>query len=113
MTYTIKKIHHDAKVPHRQTSGSAGYDLYTCTSGKIAPETTIFIHTGILLEVPYLTLILPRSGLASKHLIDVSGEYIPPNTLQEIVVCVTNYGKEEFIYNVNDRIAQMVFTFCN
>lgn len=113
MTYTIQKIHHEAKLPHRQTSGSAGYDLYTCTSGKIAPQTTSFIHTGILLEVPYFTLILPRSGLASKHLIDVSGVYIPPNTTQEIVVCVTNYDEDEFIYEVNDRIAQMVFTYCD
>ena len=70
------------------------------------------IPTGLFIELPegYEAQIRPRSGLAAKHGITVTNA---PGTIDadyrgEICVLLVNLGREPFIINPGERIAQMV-----
>lgn len=110
----ILKIHEDALVPERQTSGSAGYDLYSyCPEGiEIPPLTPIYIPTGIKFEIPpsYDIEIRPRSGLSTKNMLFLPNS---PGTIDsdyrgEIMVCMVNFSKISFMIEHNMRIAQII-----
>ena len=65
-TLQILKLDPEAKLPVRQTSGSAGYDLYSLTDGIIETQSRLLIPTGIAIKLPANTvgLIKSRSGLS-------------------------------------------------
>lgn len=67
----IKKLSEKAIVPQYGSELAAGADLYAVIDGgkmEIAPSETVFVKTGIALEIPvgYAGLVYARSGLASK-----------------------------------------------
>lgn len=64
----VKKLHPDAKLPERQTSGSAGYDLYSLNSGIVPTRSRLIVKTGIAIKLPPNTCgtIMSRSGLSVK-----------------------------------------------
>ena len=79
---------------------------------KIAPNSSALIPTGISLAISkdLEIQIRPRSGLAVKSKISVLNT---PGTIDsdyrgEIKIILFNHGKDEFVVNNNDRIAQMV-----
>ena len=68
--------------------------------------------TGIIIEIPlgFEGQIRPRSGLAAKSSISVLNT---PGTIDsdyrgELKIILFNHGKDEFIVNDEDRVAQMV-----
>ena len=70
------------------------------------------IPTGLYIELPegYEAQIRPRSGLAAKHGVTVTNA---PGTIDadyrgEICVLLVNLGREPFVINPGERIAQMV-----
>lgn len=69
MHIRVKKLDPSAKLPTRGTSNSAGYDLYALEEVEVKPGETVFIHTGLAMEIPegYFGAIYARSGLACKH----------------------------------------------
>lgn len=69
MHIRVKKLDPNAKLPTRGTSNSAGYDLYALDKIEVKPGETVFIHTGLAMEIPegYFGAIYARSGLACKH----------------------------------------------
>ena len=110
----FKRLNHNAKVPNYKTDGSSGMDLMACIEDQIliAPQTSKLIPTGIAIAIPEDTevQIRPRSGLAAKSNISVLNT---PGTIDsdyrgELKVILFNHGKDEFIVNNEDRIAQMV-----
>jgi len=110
----FKKLHKDAIMPHYGSKLAAGADLHAFLENPItikSGEHTL-IKTGISIELPdhLLADIRPRSGLAYKHGITVLNT---PGTIDsdyrgDVGVILINHGKEDFIVNPNDRIAQMV-----
>ena len=99
-------------LPQYATSGSAGVDLRAAEHYVIKPFERALISTGIKLAIAkgFEMQIRPRSGLALKH-----GIILPnaPGTIDadyrgEVKVILMNLGREDFIINVGDRIAQMV-----
>jgi dUTP pyrophosphatase len=81
---------------------------------NIRPQESALIPTGITIAIPEDTeiQIRPRSGLAAKSNISVLNT---PGTIDsdyrgEIKIILFNHGKEEFIINNNDRVAQMILT---
>ena len=79
---------------------------------KIKSQESTLIPTGISVAIPQDTeiQIRPRSGLAAKSNISVLNT---PGTIDsdyrgEIKIILFNHGKEDFVVNNNDRIAQMV-----
>ncbi len=112
----VKKLDPDVKLPSYKTAGSSGMDLMAFIKNpiKIKSGESHLIPTGISIAFPdnLEMQIRPRSGLAIKNNISVLNT---PGTIDsdyrgELKVILFNHGKEEFIINNNDRIAQMVLT---
>ena len=110
----IKKLNSKVQLPKYKTDGSSGMDLmaFIENSINIKPQRSALIPTGISIAIPEDTevQIRPRSGLAAKSSISVLNT---PGTIDsdyrgEIKIILFNHGKEEFVINNNDRIAQMI-----
>lgn len=101
--------------PQYATPGSAGLDLRACIEAPvhIHPGETILVPSGIALHLanPGLAaMILPRSGLGHKHGIVLGNlvGLIDSDYQGEILVSTWNRGKEVFVLNPMDRLAQLV-----
>ena len=101
--------------PQYATPGSAGLDLRACIEApvKLHPGETQLISTGIAIHLNdpgMAAMILPRSGLGHKHGIVLGNlvGLIDSDYQGEIMVSTWNRGKEAFVINPLDRIAQLV-----
>ena len=112
----IKKLNPEAKLPSYKTQGSSGMDLMALVDDKtiVKPNSSELIPTGLSIAVPedLEIQIRPRSGLAAKHSISVLNT---PGTIDsdyrgEIKIILFNHGKNNFLINNKDRIAQMILT---
>ena len=101
-------------IPAYATPSSAGVDLraYLPEPMVLSPGERALIPTGLFMELPegYEAQIRPRSGLAYKHGITVLNS---PGTIDadyrgEIKVLLVNLGKEVFVIESGERVAQMV-----
>ena len=110
----IKKLNSKVQLPKYKTDGSSGMDLmaFVDNSINIKPQQSFLIPTGISIAIPEDTevQIRPRSGLAAKSSISVLNT---PGTIDsdyrgEIKIILFNHGKENFVINNYDRIAQMI-----
>ena len=112
----IKKLNPKVELPQYKTDGSSGLDLMAFIDKPInlPPKESVLVPTGISVAISddLEIQIRPRSGLAAKFNISVLNT---PGTIDsdyrgEIKVILFNHGKDEFIINNKDRIAQMVLT---
>ena len=112
----IKKLNPDVVLPAYKTNGASGMDLMAFINKpiKIAPNSSYLVPTGLSMAFSedYEVQIRPRSGLAAKNKITVLNT---PGTIDsdyrgEIKIILFNHGKEEFIINNKDRVAQMILT---
>ena len=104
-----------ARVPEYATPLSSGVDLCAHLDAPftLSPLDRALISTGIHISIPegYEAEIRPRSGIANKFgvtLVNTPGT-IDADYRGEIKVLLINLGKEPFVINRGDRIAQMVF----
>jgi len=114
-TILNEKLRNIKYKPKYMTSHSSGVDLISSSEKVIIikPMEIMLVPTGIAVSIPpgFEAQIRPRSGLALKKGISIPNS---PGTIDadyrgEIKVILINLGKEEFIINFGDRIAQMVF----
>ena len=110
----IKKLSPDVELPVYKTGGASGMDLMAFIREpiKIAPNNSYLVPTGLSVAFSrdYELQIRPRSGLAAKNNITVLNT---PGTIDsdyrgEIKIILFNHGKEDFLINNKDRVAQMV-----
>ena len=110
----IKKTNKEVITPKYKTDGSSGVDLSAFLEKKVVikPNSSELIPTGLQVAIPeeLEIQIRPRSGLAAKESIGVLNS---PGTIDsdyrgELKIILFNHGKEDFIINNGDRIAQMV-----
>ena len=110
----IKKLDPNVEMPEYKTSGSSGVDLMANLNEKITLKSgeSCIVPTGLSIYIPKdcEVQIRPRSGLAAKSQIPVLDT---PGTIDsdyrgELKIILFNHGKNEFIINNKDRIAQMV-----
>ena len=110
----IKKTNKEVITPKYKTDGSSGVDLSAFLEKKVVikPNSSELIPTGLQVAIPeeLEIQIRPRSGLAVKESIGVLNS---PGTIDsdyrgELKIILFNHGKEDFIINNGDRIAQMV-----
>lgn len=115
-TVKIKKLNSDATLPKYGTPYSAGADLYACEGRaiEIAPHESVFIHTGVAIELPEGTvgLVYARSGLACKRGIAPSNKVgvIDSDYRGEIIVSLHNHSDISVTISDKERIAQLVVT---
>ena len=110
----IKKLSSSVSIPKYETPGSSGMDIAAHIENNIIinPGEKALVPTGFSIAIPkgYEVQIRPRSGLAAKKNITVLNT---PGTIDadyrgEIKVILINLGKEKFIIENGERIAQMV-----
>lgn len=110
------KILNTSNKIYKQTLFSAGYDIYANENVKINSHEYKLIKTGLYLQIQngYEGQIRSRSGLAYKHGIIVlnSPGTIDSDYTGEIQVLLYNVSNESYTININDRIAQIVFSKC-
>lgn len=101
-------------LPEYQTDGAAGMDIRAGITESIVIEKGGFaaVPTNLQVEIPhgYEIQVRARSGLAFKNGIGILNA---PGTIDEdyrgeIKVILFNFGKEDFIINPGDRIAQLI-----
>lgn len=118
MSDTIKviKLHPQAKLPTYGSAEAAGADLYACLDAAVTvePGDTVWIPTGIALEVPKgcAGLIYARSGMAVKRNLAPANKVgvIDSDYRGEIKVVLLNHGKAAQTIEPGERIAQFVIT---
>jgi len=112
----IKKLNPDVELPVYKTSGASGMDLMAFIQEPIiiSPNSSYLVPTGLSMAFSedYEVQIRPRSGLAAKKSVTVLNT---PGTIDsdyrgEIKIILFNHGKEDFIINNKDRVAQMILT---
>ena len=112
----VKKLREGATLPTYGTPYAAGADLYAGIEGKItiAPGETVFVPTGIAMEVPEhcAGLIYARSGLACKRGLAPANKVgvVDSDYRGEIIVALHNHGDQPQTVANGERIAQMVIT---
>ena len=112
----IKKLDPAVELPAYKTEGASGMDLMALLNKPInlKPNFSCLVPTGIAVAFSsdFEIQIRPRSGLAAKNSISVLNT---PGTIDsdyrgEIKVILFNHGKNDFLINNKDRIAQMILT---
>lgn len=114
-TLSVKRLTDTARLPERQTDGSAGYDLFADIEElTLQPGEIRRIPTGIVIaigDVRAAAFIYARSGIASKFGVCPANcvGVIDSDYRGEIQVPLMNHGKEPFVIRRGDRIAQLLF----
>ena len=112
----VKRLKPNAILPTYGSAEAAGADLYACLSEPvtIAPGQTMFIPTGIAMEIPrgYAGLAYARSGLACKQDLAPANKVgvIDSDYRGEFMIALHNHGREVRTVSHGDRIAQLVIT---
>ncbi len=103
-------------LPAYATDGAAGLDLRAILDGALTlnPGDTTLLKTGLAIHIadPNLAaVILPRSGLGHKNGIVLGNlvGLIDSDYQGELMVSCWNRGREPFVVNPGERIAQLVF----
>ncbi len=102
-------------LPAYATNGSAGMDLRACLDVPLVlePGRAELVPTGLAIYVEdpgYAAVILPRSGLGHKHGVVLGNlvGLIDSDYQGQLMVSCWNRGREPFIMNPGERIAQLV-----
>tara|TARA_B100001057_G_scaffold428792_1_gene454507 strand:- start:252 stop:707 length:456 start_codon:yes stop_codon:yes gene_type:complete len=108
-------INESIPLPQYETNGSAGMDLRACIEKELILKSSctkmIPIGFAMYLEDPGLAaLVVPRSGLGSKHGIVLGNlvGLIDSDYQGELMVPAWNRSNEDFVIRPGDRIAQMI-----
>ena len=112
----VKLLRQGAKLPTYGSAEAAGADLYACLDQPITvePGATVFVPTGISLEVPRhcAGLVYARSGMACKRGLAPANKVgvVDSDYRGEIFVVLHNHGNQPQTIENGDRIAQFVIT---
>ena len=87
-------------------------DLCAVEETTLDPGVPRLVPTGLTVEIPpgYEAQVRPRSGLALKHSITMPNApgTIDPGYRGELRVILLNLGREPYVVQAGDRIAQMI-----
>jgi dUTP pyrophosphatase len=104
-----------SQMPAYATPGSAGLDLRACLAEPLTlkPGDSALVPSGIAIHVADPTLaaiIIPRSGLGHKHGIVLGNlvGLVDSDYQGQVFVSCWNRGREPFVVNPMERIAQLV-----
>ena len=112
----VKKLRENAILPTYGSVDAAGADLYACLDADavIEPGKTVFIPTGLAMEIPrgYAGLIYARSGLACKRDLAPANKVgvIDSDYRGEFMVALHHHGQETQVVCHGERVAQLVIT---
>lgn len=103
------------QMPAYATGGSAGLDLRACLDEPLTlrPGDSALVPTGLAIHVAdpaYAAVIIPRSGLGHKHGIVLGNlvGLIDSDYQGQVFVSCWNRGRDTFVVNPMERVAQLV-----
>ena len=111
---SVKKLREKAVIPTYGSAEAAGADLYACLDAPvmIAPGETVFVPTGIAMEVPKgcAGLVFARSSLGAKRGLAPANKVgvIDSDYRGEFFVALHNHGKLTQEIAHGERIAQLL-----
>src|SRR5437764_14973970 len=113
MRLRFKKLDPDAKLPAHAHPGDAGLDLSAAVEIEVGPGERALVPTGVAVAIPegHAGLVLPRSGLASRHGLTLANApgLIDAGYRGEVTCAVVNLDRSVPVRIVRgDRIAQLV-----
>jgi dUTP pyrophosphatase len=113
VTLPFKRLDPDAVLPTRAHPGDAGLDLRSAVDVEVAPGERALVPTGVAVAIPdgHAGLVLPRSGLASKHGLTMANApgLIDAGYRGEVICAVVNLDLTTPVkIGRGDRIAQLV-----
>jgi dUTP diphosphatase len=114
--FRVSEDFNDLPLPSYMTEGSAGMDLCAAVQEPVVinPTASALVPTNLKIELPpgFEAQIRPRSGLAfrNKIILPNSPGTIDSDYRGEIKIIMMNLGREPFVVNRGDRIAQMVIS---
>ena len=112
----VKKLSPQAILPTYGSAGAAAADLYACleTPVTIQPGQTVFIPTGISVEIPAgcAGLIYARSSMGAKRGLAPANKVgvIDSDYRGQIQVVLLNHSQTVQTVSPGERIAQMIIT---
>ena len=113
MKLRIKKLDEKAIIPTYGSEYSAGADLYALLDAtvEIGSHETVFIHTGISVEIPegYCGLVFARSSMGAKRGLAPANKVgvIDADYRGEIMVTLHNHSESPAKVEPGERIAQL------
>jgi dUTP pyrophosphatase len=113
MELPFKRLDPDASLPERAHTGDAGFDLRSAVDIEVKPGERAMVPTGLAVAIPegHAGLVLPRSGLASKHGLTMANApgLIDAGYRGEVICAVVNLDRDQAVRIARgDRIAQLV-----
>lgn len=116
----VSGIYDGIKLPHRATTGSAGYDFYTPEAFTLKPGETIKIPTGIRVKIDdgWVLKLYPRSGLGFKFRLQmnntvgiIDSDYYNSDNEGHIFCRITNDSNEDKTVELHrgDAFCQGIF----
>ena len=115
-TMRVKKLRGEAIIPTYGSAQAAGADIYACLESPVTiePGKTVFIPTGIAMEVPAgcAGLIYARSSMGTKRGLAPANKVgvIDSDYRGEVMVALHNHGGESQTVAHGERIAQLLIT---
>lgn len=106
----VRLLSSTAKPPTRGSAYAAGYDLYASKPTTVPARGKVLVDTDISIAVPANTYgrVAPRSGLASKHSIDVGAGVIDADYRGPLKVLLFNLSEVDFKVEEGERVAQLI-----
>lgn len=113
MDVSITVLDEELSAPQYAHPGDAGLDLRAAVAGTLNPFERMTVPCGFAMAIPdgYAGLVIPRSGLASRHGVSVvNGPGLVDSGYRgEIMVVLVNLDpREPFSFERGDRIAQIM-----
>lgn len=98
-----------AYMPERAHDTDAGWDIRTPKRALIHSRCSVFINTGVHMDVPegYCAMIKSKSGLNRFHDIQVEG-VVDARYGGSIGCKIYNNGSKPYLFHKGDKIAQIV-----
>ena len=100
-----------AYMPERAHDTDAGYDLRTPKRVIVRRNDSVVIDTGVHIEIPkgMFGKLESKSGLNVNHSVVSHGGVIDSGYTGSIKAKLYNHGGQDYIFNVGDKIVQLIF----
>lgn len=112
VTIKVKLLNTTAKLPTRERTTDAGWDLYCDKKTKIDTNNVVKVPTGIAIEIPegYYAKIEERSGFAfnNHNTLKLKAGIIDSEYRGEVMVIMQNCGDRPIVIEEGTKFAQFI-----
>lgn len=107
---TFKRLDERAVLPTRGSAAAAGLDLFSIEPVKLVAGERVLVRTGLAVAIPegHYGRVAPRSGLATRHGLDVLAGVIDADYRGEILCLLINTGNETIELAAGSKICQLI-----